>query len=492
MADCKTSTNNTKQAAWVAIGSLFSFGFSIVSSMILSRYFEKGDYGTYKQVLYVYDSLLAVFTLGLPRAFSYFLPRVEIRMAKDLINKITYLFFALGALFSISLFLFSNQISIFLNNPDLAYALRIFSVVPFLMLPTMGLEGILSTYKMNKFMTLYVVCTRLAMLLCVVLPVILLKVNYIGAIIGFVCSSVFAFILALILKYKPVKNAGNDKCNITYREIFQFSIPLLLASLWSIIINSADSFFVSRYFGKEIFAEFANGWIDLPFVGMISGACATVLSPIFSRLSYQKVAPKEEIYPIWMSVFNKSALIIYPILMYCCFFADVITSFLFGEKYAVSGFYFILKNINCFFSIIAFGPLLINIGNVKLYSNVHMFGAICLLPLEYIVVSTTHSVYLLLATSVACTLCRILFLLYHVAKYFKVSLWQIFPIKTLITILPITAVILFGLKHIITHFFSNSIIILSIAFVCYVILLGIYSTIMKLDYLSIIKPLFKK
>ena len=56
-------TNNTKQAAWTAIGSLFSFGFSIVSSMILSRYFDKADYGTYKQAMYVYNTLLTVFAL---------------------------------------------------------------------------------------------------------------------------------------------------------------------------------------------------------------------------------------------------------------------------------------------------------------------------------------------------------------------------------------------------------------------------------------------
>lgn len=67
----KNGDSNTLQAFWIAIGSLFAFGFGIVSSMILSRYFPKEDYGTYKQVIYVYTTLLTVFTLGLPKAFSY-------------------------------------------------------------------------------------------------------------------------------------------------------------------------------------------------------------------------------------------------------------------------------------------------------------------------------------------------------------------------------------------------------------------------------------
>ena len=99
-------TSNSKQAAWVAIGSFFSFIVSIISSMILSRFFDKGDYGTYKQVMYVYSTLLAVFTLGLPKAYAYFLPKYATNYSRDIISKVTKIFFILGAAFS----LFSSAI----------------------------------------------------------------------------------------------------------------------------------------------------------------------------------------------------------------------------------------------------------------------------------------------------------------------------------------------------------------------------------------------
>lgn len=100
-----TNNSNTVQAFWVMLGSLSAFGFVMVSSMLLSRYFDKSDYGTYKQVMYVYSSLIAIFTLGLPRAFSYFLPRVNKGQAKDLISKINLLLMSLGAVMSLCLFL---------------------------------------------------------------------------------------------------------------------------------------------------------------------------------------------------------------------------------------------------------------------------------------------------------------------------------------------------------------------------------------------------
>ena len=200
-----SQTNNTQQAAWVAIGSLCSFGFSIVSSMILSRYFNKADYGTYKQVMYVYNTLLTIFTLGLPKAFSYFLPRVYLAQSKSLIRMITNLFFLLGGVFSVLLFVFAPQIASFLKNPDLHKALRVFAIVPFFMLPTMGLDGILASFKQTKFIALYNVLTNVFKLVCVALPVMIWDLGYKEALEGFVLASFVSFLVALYLKYYPVK-----------------------------------------------------------------------------------------------------------------------------------------------------------------------------------------------------------------------------------------------------------------------------------------------
>ena len=96
------STNNTKQAFWVALGNFFTFSFGIVSAMVLSRYFDKTEYGTYKQVFYIYNILLGMFTLGLPNAYSYFLARSPLDQAKNLIWKMTRLFMkiAVNVIFS--------------------------------------------------------------------------------------------------------------------------------------------------------------------------------------------------------------------------------------------------------------------------------------------------------------------------------------------------------------------------------------------------------
>ncbi|MBF8148511.1 oligosaccharide flippase family protein [Winogradskyella sp. F6397] len=486
-------TNNTQQASWIAIGSLFSFGFGIVSSMILSRYFLKEDYGTYKQVIYVYTTMLTVFTLGLPKAFSYFLPRVDENQAKSLIKKITNLFFLLGGIFSVILFFGSDYIAVFLRNPDLAYALKVFSPVPFLMLPTMGLEGVLATFRKTKFMALYTVTTRVMMLFCVAIPVMLFGGGYIEAIIGFSIASFVSFLLALYLKYYPVKDKGNDPTETSYKEIFKFSLPLLTASVWGILISSADQFFISRYFGSEVFAEFSNGALKLPFVAMIMGATSTVLSPVFSKMSHEKLDPQTEVLPLWKSVFEKSAMLIYPLLIYTWVFADVIMILLYGQQYKISSVYFRIFNTINFFDIIVFAPLLINTGKVRYYANVHMLIAVIVIILEYLSVLIFNSPFAISAVSLFCQLVKIYLLLRVVAKYFNVTMIQLFPLKLISKIL-LPSILLLGIEyHIFTKLLElNPFLTLILSFLIYIILFYFYSLRIELDYKSIVRPLTSK
>ena len=108
---------NTHQALWVGLSSFSSFALSILSAAILSRYFDKEEYGTYKQILYVYNTLLIIFTAGLPRVFAHFLPRVSIEEGKDVVWKISKMLFLFGVVFSAALFFGSNSIAEVLNNP---------------------------------------------------------------------------------------------------------------------------------------------------------------------------------------------------------------------------------------------------------------------------------------------------------------------------------------------------------------------------------------
>ena len=461
--------------------------------MILSRYFDKGDYGTYKQVLYVYGTLLTVFTLGLPKAFSYYLPRVPLNEAKNLISKITNLFYLLGGIFSVLLFAFSPQIASFLKNPDLSLAIKIFSPVPLLMLPTMGLESILATYRKTQFITIYTISTRIFTLLCVVLPVTIFKGTYIHAIIGFVVASALTFALAIYFKFLPVRNEANDKCDISYKEIFRFSLPLLYASLWGMLIGSADQFFISRYFGNEVFADFSNGSLELPFVGMVVGAGATVLGPLFSRQVHEKADIKKEILPLWISVFEKTAKLIYPLVLFFWFFADIVMVLLYGAQYENSGIYFRIKLIVNFFTIISYVGLIMAINANKFYANVHLIHAVILILLEFLSVKLFNSPYLITAISVFCRIGNTIAMLMYIAKYFNVRLIDLFPLKLIMKIVFPSIILLISIRYACMYLIKiEGILLLVLTFTLYIAMYLVWCYFAKIDNRAIIKPLITK
>ena len=426
-----SNTSNSRQAMWVAVGQFSAFAIGIISPMILSRYFSKGDYGTYKQVMYVYNTLLIVFTLGLPKAYSYFIPRVSLPESKDVIRKISRLFAILGLFLSLLLFCGASAIADLLHNPDLELAIKWFSPTPLLLLPVMGIEGILASYKKAKHIALFTLCMRVFTLLFTILPVITFNGTYIHSIIGFDIASLLTCIFSYYLKYLPTRGIELQRATVSYKEIFAFSWPLLSASLWIMLFQSTNQFFISRYYGNEVFAEFSNGFMEFPIIPMVVNSVATILAPLFAGMA---VKNKMSIGDIWNSALNKTIKIIYPVTIYCILFSNIVMTCFYGKMYSTSGIFFSIKNIEGFFSVIPFYPILMALGKTKEYSRVHMVIAFLLLPLEFFIVKLGLPVYTIGLAYVLCSLGKVILQFAVVGRSVEMPASVLIPYKAMIKV----------------------------------------------------------
>lgn len=487
------TTNNTIQSFWLVIGSFSSLAISIVSVAILSRYFTKEDYGTYRQVIYIYHTLLVVFSAGLPRVFSYYLPRYELEKGKDIVLKISKVLLLTGMIFSVILFLGAPLISVLMNNPDLKDGLRLFSVVPMFMLPSLGVEGILATYKKTLYIAIYNTLSRLVMLAFIVLPILFIKVDYHYSLIGWGCGSIFTFVLAIYFKNIPFKGLLKVKSGLSLKEILTYSLPLLVASLGSIAIKSADQFFVSRYFGAEVFAEYSNGFMEIPIVGMITFSVSAVLMPIFSKIDNDSTS-KVEIINLWKSAIMKSAMIIYPIIVFFWYYAPEIMTILYSSAYIESATYFRIAVLTNFFNIIMFAPLLLSLGKTKFYSNSHIvFAAIAWLG-AYVVIVYFNTPIALAVFSTCRAILLILVSFYYASKCLNTSFFTLFPIGKLLFLFTHSVLCLLLANTMVEMVTNNSTNIMYLLFVFFFFLIFILlsSKLFKLDYFSLVQPLVNK
>lgn len=489
----KNSSSNSVQVLWVAIGSLSNFALTILSAAILSRYFDKTEYGTYKQILYVYGTLLVVFSAGLPGVYSYFLPRYTLDEGKAIVYKVSKVLFYAGFLFSFFLFVFSGKIAELLNNPELSYPLKVFSPIPMFLLPTLGIEGIFATYKKTKFIAVYDTSTRILMLLFIVLPVILFKGNCVSAIYGWLVVSFFTFLMAFYFKRIPFKNTKKSPTTLTYKEIFSFSLPIVLASIWGMIIKSADQFYVSHYFGAEVFAEYSNGFNELPFVSMVTASTSLVLMPVFSKAIHEG-NKLDEMLQTFRNALYKSALIIYPIVVFFIVYGSEIMTLLYSKTYSNSGIYFSINMILNFFNIIIFAPLIFALGATKFYSKIHFFVAIMAWIGCYLVVLVFNSPISIAVFSVSLSIFKVIIFFFFIAKKLEVNLRDLFPFQKVAAILIQTTLIIGLIYYFLKIVYPeiNIYLKLVLSLLSYAILVLTTAMFFKINYFQILDPFLIK
>lgn len=487
------SSNITIQAFWVGLGSLSSFALALLSAAILSRFFNKADYGTYRQILYVYNTLLIIFSAGLPRVFNYYLPRYNLSQGKDIVLKITRVLFFCGLAFSVFLFSFSGIIAGILKNPELSIGLKYFSPIPMLLLPTLGIEGIFSSYKKTIFIAIYNTVSRILMLLFIVLPVILFKGTYLYAIYGWIAVSVITLMIAYYFRRIPFKGVTIEKSQLHFREILKYSMPLVSASMAGIAIRSANQFFISRYFGPEVFAGFSNGFIEIPMVRMITGATSTVLMPVFSKIIHDK-SDITQLTNLWKNALQKSAVLIYPMVIFFLFYSREVVTIVYSEAYADSAKYFSTAMILNFFNIIIFAPLLLAIGETRFYARLHYGLAAAIWVIEYIAILIFNTPMSVAVSFVVISILGIFIALIFSSRKIGVPFLILFPVgqflkitvHSLASLLPVYLVVKLFLQH------SSDLLCLASGAAGYLILLLGTARLVKINYLQILIPLFKR
>lgn len=491
MTNLIKDTSNRTQAFWLGLGRLGSFSLAFISAAILSRYLSKEDYGTYKQIIYIYASFALIFAGGLPETLTYFLPKYNKKEQKYLVLLFEFLLFALGTIFSVCLYFCAPHIAILLGNPALTEALKIYAPVPLLLLPTFIIENIYICEQKSYYQAFYILFSRIAVLCGTILPVIFYKATCQVALHGLVVSSFCMLLVALILIYKPYRRYTLSKpATLHFHSISSYALPLVGADLSLMLFNLADQFFISRYFGEIIFAEFSNGFIQLPLATMVSGSVVTVLIPLFSKAhtveSFNKAVQS------WQNSIRNCCLLLYPIILFCFLFATEIITFIYGSHYSNSAIYFRIILISNLFNIYPFLPVLLALRKLKIYTIFYLLSATSIWTTEAITLNLYPSPIAIACVSAGNTI-LLIFVFYSYIKYklhitvFNKEIVALLG-KVMIHSASIALLLHIGLLPL---FKTLSILAqLIILFPLFYLILTVTGKIVGLNYLTIITPLF--
>lgn len=475
------------------ISSFGTLALGFVSAAILSRYFDKTEYGTYKQILFVYGTLQTIFTIGLPSVFSYFIPRYSHEEGKYFVQKINFIFITLGVIVSAVLYLSSGFISNILNNSELERGLQIFSIFPLFTLPALGVEGLYTALKKTKYIAIYTTISRLLMLLCIVIPVIYYEASYEVAVIGWGVASFFIFIYAMFMKNRPYVNVSKQPIENFYSTVFNYSIPLMLASLVGFVIASSNQFFISRYYGTKVFAEFSNGFISLPIIAMVGGSVKKVLLPVFSKAQHENKLTKALL--SYKTAVLKSIVLVFPLILFCFVFARDIIVFVYGDLYDDSTPFFRIALVKDLFLILPYLAVLLAMGHSKIYFRVHLISMIVLISFSYLFSKLGLNPTVIVGWFVLNEILRILYFLNYIYRKENINLLSYSMVKQTILIffhISICLVILYILSETITFIYLPLYFKIPVNLILFYSIILLTQNLIGLNYLKPIMDAIKK
>lgn len=492
-SNVSTKTSNFSQVVWLVVGQLSAYVSVFLSAAILSRYLTKQDYGTYRQILFVYTTLMSVFAIGLPKVFSYYIPRLQEGQQKTLVNGMNRLFLLLGGGLSLALFFGSSVISNLLNNPELEEGIKIFSIFPLFTFPALGVEGIYTALRKTKEFALYHFLSRMLMLLFTVLPVMLFEANYKIALIGWGVSSFLIFIYAMYMKNKPYLKVKKEVFQDMYKHIFNYSLPLAGAFIAGFFIVSADQFYISHFFGTEAFAEYSNGNISIPVTIVIAMSIKQVLLPLFSKA--QSEGRINEALKSYGNAVKGSVVVVFPILVFAIIFAEEIMIILYGHKYVNSQTYMRYYLIRDFFEIIPYFSVLLALGKTKLYMYMHIVGALYVWGLNYILISMGFGATVVVAVATSFHVLNRIFGVIYIYQVQKINLLSNDLIRRILLVLlhsSICAIITYVLIDLFHIKSMLEIYALTIGFLMFYIMLIFSGFLLKINYLESLQLLLNK
>ena len=432
-------SGKTFQVLWLVAGNLCSLLFGLGSMAVLGRFFTPEQYGTYRQVLYVYHTLLLLFSLGMPRAYSYFLVRMSVEEGAAFVAKMRRLFFGLGGAMAVLLYGGADAVAQAMGNTELAPALRIFAPTPLLLMPVLGIESLLVALDRTRLNVLYVLVNRLTTAVGVLLPVTVWNMGVEGAVGGFVAAGVLNFGVGTLVERLPFRHVGRRPTRVSVREILAFSLPLFTAGVCGFVIVSVSPFFIGRYLGAAQFALYVNGYVELPVAAWIVGATSTVLLPLFSRMQHDGRSGFEMV-GVWRGVIVKSAKIIYPLSLFCCVFATPIMECVYGTAYRDAGLFLqIITPVNLL-RVAPFSPVLFALGRGGDFSRAHFVTALVLIAAEAICVRWFPSTAAIAAIQTLCTAGCLLGCLAAVRAAVGVGWRQLLPATALSKLLVLSLV----------------------------------------------------
>jgi O-antigen/teichoic acid export membrane protein len=420
--------SRTSKVLALSLGKTLTTLASIVFGMVAARLLSKHDYATMRQTMLAYGFVAPLLMLGLPDALYYFLPREKNRKRRVLINNL-FLIFVMAMVFTIFLAAGGYKLlALRFNNPDLEQTLKWMIPYPLYVMPAGIIGAVLLTQNKTYLLTKYNVISSLLLTVLTIAGVLITR-TYSGPLIAQIYFPVLLLPIVLWLCFRNVPGAIFKPDIKSMKEMVKYAVPLGLAGTITTIMLQTNNVIVSAMCPPEEFANYVNGAIEIPLIGIITVSISSVI--LVDMTNYVHQGDKGKALELFKKASIKSAIVLFPVMVFLLVAGKPFIVTLYSGKYleSVAPFYIYLFVLPV--RIVMYGSALMALGQSRVILYRSIIDLILNIALSVLFVHLWGYLGAAIATIATLYVWTVPYNLFKIGKGFNISIWGILPVKDL-------------------------------------------------------------
>lgn len=299
---------------------------AVMLPLVLVRRLDQEDYGTYKQLFMIAQTIYYVVPLGVPQSLYFFLPRA--REGRPYLFQALIFLTGIGALASLALVAGANRIGAWMNSPDLARCAPALAVYLFGTVCSSPLEISLTARGRTRLSSLFYLGSELFRTAAMTLPA-LLGMGLSGVMDGI---AVFGLLrVALTWAIVPWGAQGPWATRGALLEQLRYALPFGAAMALGVPQGYFHQYAVSAHVSAAVFAVYAVGLFQVPFVDLLHSPTTEVLMVALGELDRE--GRRSESADVYRSAASRLAYAFIPMVVFLEVAATQFISALFTDRY---------------------------------------------------------------------------------------------------------------------------------------------------------------
>lgn len=322
----------TFSAFWLLSARIVSFALNVLLPLLIVRRLSQVEFGHYKQVFLAVSTATMVVPLGFASTAFYFFAR-EPQRRREIVLNVLLVYAGIGAVAAAVLLAWPGMLSWLFGDAAVAQ----FAPALAMLLPLWMLSGLLEVIPVVnrefRTATLIIVASQVSRTAVVVAAVLW-------------DASVWSVLWATSL------HAGAQVCTLLWycsrrfpgfwrhwdASLLRAQVVYALPLGWTVVLwglqNDLHSYFVSHHYGPVVFAVYAVGCFQIPLIGTLTEAAASVL---IGRVSELRVSQRNrEIVEVTARAARKLSAVIFAVYAFFMVTGPEFLTLMFTEQYRAS------------------------------------------------------------------------------------------------------------------------------------------------------------